>query len=253
MTMQYDSHGNVLDSDIRVHPEEEFAKWQASHKENEVIRNYYGSSNFNNRGPIIKHTFVDGDMCDEVGRPREIAVDMRCCTEDEMLKWVKSITRDASKRKSLTKKDLPKAAIVGLAESKTEICTYQAHVCTPALCPDQSEILTTAKPKEKKIDLSQTNLVDALDTASGAIASTLTNLIGENLDVEDVEVYFGNEENAALLEEVLNNGANPAKLQGLVNQFFKKVEPSKKLSTLEMKEGESVRELLDRTLGKKPW
>ena len=253
MTMQFDSNGNVLDSDIRAHSEEEYTKWQASHKENEVIRNYYKSSNFDNRGPIIKHKFIDGDMCDEVGRPREIAVDMRCCTEDEMLNWVKAITRDSSKRKSLTKKDLPKAAIVGLAESKTEICTYQAHVCTPALCPDPSKTLTAAEPKEAKIDGSQTNLVNALDTASNAIASTLTNLIGENLDVEDVQVYFGNEENTALLEEVLNNGANPDKLQVLLNQFFKKVEPAKKLSTLEMKEGESVRELLDRTLGKKPW
>ena len=253
MTMQFDSNGNVLDSDIRAHSEEEYTKWQASHKENEVIRNYYKSSNFDNRGPIIKHKFIDGDMCDEVGRPREIAVDMRCCTEDEMLNWVKAITRDASKRKSLTKKDLPKAAIVGLAESKTEICTYQAHVCTPALCPDPSKTLTAAEPKEVKIAGSQTNLVNALDTASNAIASTLTNLVGENLDVEDVQVYFGNEENAALLEEVLNNGASPDKLQVLLNQFFKKVEPAKKLSTLEMKEGESVRELLDRTLGKKPW
>ena len=57
---------------------------EAFHLDNEVLRKYYKSKNFENRGPIVKQTFDHGDMCHEVGHRREMTVEMRCCTEDEV-------------------------------------------------------------------------------------------------------------------------------------------------------------------------
>jgi hypothetical protein len=161
----------------------------------------------------------------------------------------------------LTKENVPKAALVGVIESKTEICHYTSHVCTPALCPvhDQTNILDKVVTSSVDVrgDLDNNEITDALISALGtageAIATQLTKLLEDNLNIDDVEVYVMDEDNAETIEDLLNDEVNPSQLKGLLNQLFAKKSPKMKQPVLEMKEGESVRELLDRSLGKKPW
>jgi hypothetical protein len=113
ITLLRDSDGKIIDTDVRVHSNDESLQWKRSHTDNEVIRRYHKNKSFESRGPIIKHTFDHGELCDEVGHPRQISVEIRCCTEDEMLHWTKSKATSANKL-SLAKKDVPKAALISV-------------------------------------------------------------------------------------------------------------------------------------------
>jgi hypothetical protein len=256
ITMQRDSSGKIIDSDVRVLSKDENLEWKRSHTDNEVIRRYHKNKSFESRGPIIKHTFQHGDVCDDVGYPRQTSVEIRCCTEDEMLRWMKSKATSMSKN-ALTTKDIPKAALITVEESKTEICHYTSHVCTPALCSEQDQV--TVKPKanvhagafQNKEVLNE--VMNAFETAGGAIATKLAEILGENLDTSDVEVYMGDENHVGLIEELMNDSTPPTQLKGILNALFNKKSGPKKPPALQMKEGESVRELLSRTLGQKPW
>lgn len=260
ITMLRGSDGKIIDTDIRVHTKDEANEWKLSHHNNEVLRRYHKNSSFDNRGPIIKLTFDHGDMCDEIGYPRQMSVEMRCCTDDEMLRFMKSKTQVSSAKTSLTKKDMPKAALVGVEESKRDICHYTSQVCTPVLCPDQNQVAVSSKQPKAAITTEsfqnediQNELANALETAGGAIVSRLAEMLGEILDPDDVQVYVTDEGNAGLIEDLLNDGTHPGELKGLLNQFFAKNGVTKRPPALQMRDGESVRELLSRSLDQKPW
>ena len=78
ITLLRDSDGKIIDTDVRVHSNDESLQWKRSHTDNEVIRRYHKNKSFESRGPIIKHTFDHGELCDEVGHPRQISVEIRC-------------------------------------------------------------------------------------------------------------------------------------------------------------------------------
>jgi hypothetical protein len=259
MTITSDSKGEIVDSDIRALSKDEDELWRRSHHDNIVVREYHKDKGFDNRGPIIKQTFDHGDMCDEIGYPRQMTVEMRCCRETELLQFMKSKIHDSSKKAAFSKESLPKAALVGVAESKTAICHYTSHVCVPALCPDKRKVAALIQPEvtvnagEFDNQAIQHAVMNAFDTASESIATKLAEMFGENLDVDDVQVYFGEEANVGALEELLiNENMEPSQVKGLLNTFFSKKQVVKP-PALQIKEGESVRELLDRALGKKPW
>jgi hypothetical protein len=162
-----------------------------------------------------------------------------------MLRWMKSKATSANKL-SLAKKDVPKAALISVEEKKTEICHYTSHVCTPALCSEQNQVTVQNKDMQNEV-------MNAFETAGGAIASKLAELIGGNLETDDVEVYIADESNVGIIEDLMNDGTPPAQLKGILNALFPKKSGPKKPRALQIEEGESVRELLSRALGQKPW
>ncbi|KAL3793747.1 hypothetical protein HJC23_013309 [Cyclotella cryptica] len=255
MSVTYDSNGRIINSVTRVHTSDDDMVYGRSHHENALLRKKYKNKSLSNRGPIIKQTFNHGEMCEEVGYPRQMLVELRCCTEDEMLEWLKA--KAAPTNNKLTKADIPKALLVGVQESKKNICHYTSQVCTPALCPDQEPTVADATKRKTPSSRKKKTGSGLQGEAGDAIATALTTLLGD-LDNADIEVYVGDEETTHVLEELMNGVANgvafadPFKENGFLSNFLKMKSPKKTPSAIEVKEGESVRELLDRTLGMRP-
>lgn len=256
MSIRYDSNGRIINSVTRLHTSDDDKVYSHSHHENELLRKNYKNKSLSNRGPIIKQTYDQGDMCEEVGYPREVSAELRCCTEDEMLEWLKAKTAQAKRK--WTKADVPKALLVGVQESKQDICHYTAQVCTPALCPKQEP--TVAYSMKSKTPSSKTKRTSSglEGNAGDAITTALTALLGD-MDFKDIEVFVGDEEATGVLEEFMEDVADgvtmtdPFKANGFLSNFLKVKMQNSKSSVIEVNEGASVRELLDRALGKRPW
>jgi hypothetical protein len=254
-SVTFDSNGNVIDANERVHTKEDIIVYNNKEHRNEVLRGISFNKSLSGRGPIIKQTFDHGDMCEEVGYPRQMSVELRCCTEDEILRWMKGKSADGRK---MTKEDLPKAVLAGVEESKEDICHYTSQVCTPILCPES--VLNAVPPTKGNLLPLKKGRGGALGAGlSDAVATALTSLFGDQ-NIEDIDVLIGDEEMTEAFEELANGGEmGPLQIQGFLNKFFsgngKKGQPKKQPTqpTVQVKEGESIRELLDRTLGSRPW
>ncbi|EED91035.1 predicted protein, partial [Thalassiosira pseudonana CCMP1335] len=65
--------------------------WSYEWCHNEHVRQFHvgikegGKNGGSYEGPIIKQTFDHGDMCDEVGSPRQISVELSCAKQWELM------------------------------------------------------------------------------------------------------------------------------------------------------------------------
>lgn len=210
-----------------------------------------------NSGGIVKQQFSHGDMCDEVGVLREVSVEYRCCTDEEISHWLQS-----KRRPNDTKRDEnPLAVLVSVQEDET--CVYRAKVCTPVLCPaslSQPEVAPTSPttPGTPATDGNQVETPLGKDEAVEAVRRALNDFSGE---ITDVKILMGGEETVEFMNELTQAAQNGEDLSrtaafnkvieaaGLGKQ---KIENSKLGMLTESIDGRSIREVLESTLGARP-
>lgn len=91
---------------------------------------------------IAEDVYVGGDTCPDTGKPREMQVIYRCCSNLHMARFQ---GRDAAK--TVAGGGVP-AVIADLFE-KEDTCQYEATICTPLLCSggDEAEKVTAGSGK----------------------------------------------------------------------------------------------------------
>ena len=252
-------------------------------------------------------------MCEEVGRPRQMSVELRCCTVDEIGHWLESKkqrARGQSKQRAAGHRheeemeerkhggrhpdndDIPLAVLVSVQESEEEVCQYRSRVCTPLLCPEpakakQSATSTTSsstplnKPKMQVHNAQHTQdggeprnpINDIMDSlfggqmnnvdgdgevrvimADGETAEAFQELIqqSDNIDIMDTPQF-------KKVKELLNKQPNQEKIQELLKQLNTDSETEDNMNgkstvqskMIEVKEGDSIREILEKTLASK--
>ena len=216
-------------------------------------------------GGIVRAQFEHGDMCDEVGIQRQVSVEYRCCTEDEISHWLKS------KRKATdTKKDeVPLAVLVSVQEDET--CVYRAKVCTPVLCPESlltqeeggtssSTLSTPGKPSTPQHDTNDDNQIGTALGQQEAMEAVIRSL-NEDGGVTEVKIFMGSEDTVGSLNELVNAAQNGEDFTK--SEAFKKVMEAMDLGKQksgdselvvppESIDGKSIREVLQSTLGSRP-
>jgi len=230
------------------------------------------------RGPIITQRFYNGDWCDEAARPRMMNVELRCCTEGEIHQWLES-RKPPNTRKAGddgVMEETPQAVLVSVREEAT--CTYTSRVCTPTLCPrpvlDPSTIGTSASHEPPaKTKTTPTPMKDPLRSIFKAIfGDEIADQRGE------LHLYFPDDAIGKEFDELLRQAEEG--LDFTNDPAFQRVKRalranSKKLNIkdllkdedggsaiidgggsmfpniLEVKAGESIREILDKTLAKR--
>ena len=238
------------------------------------------------RGPIITQIFYNGDWCDEAARPRMMNVELRCCTKGEIHQWLESRkppnTRMAGDGGVM--EETPQAVLVSVREEAT--CTYTSRVCTPALCPrpvlDPSTIGTSASheaPAKTKTTPTPTDNT-AERRMKDPLRSIFKAIFGDEIADQrgELHLYFpddatGNEFDELLrqAEEGLDFTNDPAfqRVKRALRANSKKLNIKDLLkdkdngsaiidgggsmfpNVLEVKAGESIREILDKTLAKR--
>jgi hypothetical protein len=239
------------------------------------------------RGPIIAQRFYNGDWCDEAGHPRMMNVELRCCTEGEIHQWFESIkpphARNAGNDGVM--EETPQAVLVSIKEEAT--CIYTSRVCTPALCPrpvlDPSTTGTSAShevpAKTKTTPTSTDNTVER--RMKDPIRRVFSAIFGDEVADQPglLHLYFPDDATGKEFDEILRQAEEG--LDFTNDPAFQRVKRaltranSKQLNikdllmdkddgsaiidgggsmlpnVLEVKAGESIREILDKTLAKR--
>jgi hypothetical protein len=207
-----------------------------------------------NSGGIVRQQFDMGDMCEEVGINRQMSVELRCCTEDEISHWL------SAKRKATdsTKEDeVPQAVLVAVQEEQT--CQYRAKVCTPVLCPEAVTQAGTATPIGKTVPQHVSNNGNQL--GGDTDASTVFHSVNENGEVTEVKIFMGTDDTLGNMNELIQmakDGVDISKSDafGKVMDALKVGRESKKNSDVTLGkagvQGKSIREVLQSTLGLRP-
>ena len=107
---------------------------------------------------MIEH-FQDGRICDETKQPRSTAVHIQCCDDLSYPNIVSSDMYYAQLEELQNGNDgivsmpMPKATLTEILEPS--VCTYQAIVCSPIMCPrdksSQSSSAATSNTKSTSI------------------------------------------------------------------------------------------------------
>eukprot|EP00571_Detonula_confervacea_P000165 CAMPEP_0172327932 /NCGR_PEP_ID=MMETSP1058-20130122/60086_1 /TAXON_ID=83371 /ORGANISM="Detonula confervacea, Strain CCMP 353" /LENGTH=1275 /DNA_ID=CAMNT_0013045021 /DNA_START=549 /DNA_END=4376 /DNA_ORIENTATION=- len=236
------------------------------------------------RGPIIEQIFDSGGFCEEAGHNRLMHVELRCCTEEEIDYWSESRSPSNKKKDSNNKKEKkPKAVLVSVREEET--CRYRSRVCTPLLCPNQPAV---AREKKKTIDSSASSNKTRKDQKEDPIGALLHAIFGDDIaEMGQVQVYFPDDITGHEFDELIRQAEDGMDFTN--NALFQRVKkalrkakgsgsnPLKKSQTfnvkdlimggdnevgigntggagsvMEVRNGESIREILDKTLGKRP-
>lgn len=240
-------------------------------------------------GPIVRQSFTGGAFCEEVGYNRHMDVELRCCTEEEIDHWLESKKqRSRGGNNNNRKKDqhkmngdgkTPLAVLVGVQEDQT--CIYRSRVCTPLLCPKPVAPTTSRDGSSRQEQIIGENKDDPL----GAL---LTAIFGDEMidHAGQVQVFFPDDDIGHAFDELIRQAEDgvdfvddPSFLK--VREALRQAHAggSKKLlnlkdfiggdvdeedggaggaglkpssSVMEVKYGESIREILDKTLGKRP-
>lgn len=205
-----------------------------------------------NSGGIVRQQFDMGDMCEEVGINRQMSVELRCCTEDEISHWLRA------KRKATdsTKEDeVPQAVLVAVQEEQT--CQYRAKVCTPVLCPEAVTQAETATPIGKTLPQHGSSV----GNQSGGNTEAVFHSVNENGEVTEVKIFMGTEDTLGNMNELIQmakDGVDISKSDafGKVMDALKVGRESKKNSDVTLGkagvQGKSIREVLQSTLGLRP-
>jgi len=214
-----------------------------------------------NSGGIVRQQFEHGDMCEEVGILRQVSVEYRCCTEDEISHWLKAKRKPTDAYSS----QVPLAVLVSVQEDET--CVYRAKVCTPVLCPEslttQEEVasapLTPGKPTPQQQDnTNDDNQVGAALGLQDAIEDVFRSL-NEEGGFAEVKIVMGNEDTVDSLNELIRAAQNGEDFSK--SEAFKKVmeamdlgkqKSGKVVQPESIIDGKSIREVLQNTLGVRP-
>lgn len=239
-------------------------------------------------GPIVKQVFDSGDYCHEADDNRKIDVELRCCTEEEIDHWLeskKSRQKKGTNNKDQEKKEpTPLAVLVAVHEDET--CVYRSRVCTPLLCPKPVAIASASASSEDAAASSSEPMSTEKKTEQSLkddpLGSLLTAIFGDGIAEQgEIQVYFPDDDTGAAFEELIAMAEDGVDFRN--DPVFAKVKDSLRkakgekfnvkdiigeddddeeespplsnkpvLSVMEVKEGESVREILDKTLGKRP-
>ena len=230
-------------------------------------------------GPIITQVYEGGDFCEEVGYARRMTLELRCCTEDEIDQWLDSKKqRNQQQQQRNQQKDVtPPAVLVSVKEEET--CVYRSRVCTPLLCPAVPS--SAAKTDTAALKVGKTGEQD--DPIGGLLNAIFGDEMVEN---GEVQVYFPDDIVGGEFDDLIaiaENGGdfanNPAFQR--VKEALRKghVSNTKKLikdllsddlvsalggnigaassstrpaGVMEVKEQESIREILDKVMRKRP-
>jgi len=285
-TVQYDNKGVPLKTTIKRHNSQD-DRLYSSHFALDTMDKKKGQQKSNtmteNRGPIISQVFEGGDFCEEVGYNRQLQVDLLCCTESEIDNWLESkkSTKEKRQQHNQEKEPIPQAVLVSVKEEDT--CIYRSRVCTPLLCPggsDTSKVVSSTKPDIKKTSASQpTQATDPIGTLLNAIFDD------EMVENGEVQVFFPDDIVGGEFDELValaENGGdimNSPLFQRVKEALQKGNTGNKQLikdllsddtvggntvvtstgsgnaraaGVMEVKKGESIREILDKVLSKRP-
>lgn len=180
--------------------------------------------------------------------------------------------------------DTPLAVLVSVQEDKEEICTYRSRVCTPLLCPKSRTLKETmnadhSKKVNSKAHRHKAKAAESTTTKKQDGITTLMNSIfGGGMDVGDngeVRVIMADRETAEAFEQLIQQSENGVDIvntpqfekvkkllnfspnQNIMNNVMKKFiigsdgdddNMKSSIRTREVKEGESIRSILTRTL-----
>ena len=193
-TIQYDNKGKALKTTTRAHTKGESAMYAAPFTIEPAIKHQGKPITLpNQRGPIISQTFEGGGFCEEVGRPRRMEVELRCCTKNEITYWLDS--RKTEKEKAQSKKEeMPSAVLVSVKEEDT--CDYRSRVCTPLLC----ELNAAAKPDITKPNIKKTN---------DSLGNLLSAIFGDEIVQQgEIQVYFPDDNVGNEFDELIHHAEN---------------------------------------------
>lgn len=221
------------------------------------------------RGPVVRQMFQDGDFCPEANHNRRMTVELICCTDEEIDNWLEKRKQGiSSDKKDKTK---PLAVLVGMQEDQT--CVYRSKICTPLLCPKSLSKPALSKNGNKESAAAMAELIRE-QSKTDPIGALLSALFGDELaqhnNFGEVQVFFPNEavgrdfdelaQAAENGEDILNHPSFERVKKGLRNG--KKMDMkelfmgtgdagSDPLSVVNVKDGMSIREILEKTLGKR--
>jgi hypothetical protein len=86
----------------------------------------------------ILQTYKGGTVCETTGKPRKAKVTLKCCSEQQTKILLEQQQQQQRPHQlfstSLSPSD--KVLLIKVEEDKNNVCTYEAEVCTPLLCPD---------------------------------------------------------------------------------------------------------------------
>mmetsp|Transcript_946 Transcript_946/g.2260 ORF Transcript_946/g.2260 Transcript_946/m.2260 type:complete len:1135 (-) Transcript_946:63-3467(-) len=182
--------------------------------------------------------------------------------------------------------DTPLAVLVSVQEDKEEICTYRSRVCTPLLCPkprNPKQTMNTdySKKVSSKAHRHKAKAAESTTTKKQDGITTLMNSIfGGGMDVDDngeIRVIMADRETAEAFEQLIQQSENGVDIvntpqfekvkkllnvspnQNIMKNMVKKfsigsdagedsIKSSIRTRMVEVKEGESIRSILMRTL-----
>jgi len=207
-TIQFDGNGEEVLRRVSVHGPDDDSMFPSDIFTDEGITHLKRTNIGNERGPVVIQTFTSGDYCEEKGIDRVMKVELRCCTEDEIDKWLES-KKMSTTGSSGEKEETPQAVLVKVWEDET--CVYSSKVCTPLLCPQETV----------QDDPSVTS-------AANDVATKITPdlLINDDPLTDMKDLLMGSNEDST--------------------------SSSSSSSIMDIKGGESIREILDKTLGRLP-
>merc|ERR1712194_112590 len=215
-------------------------------------------------GPVILQTFDSGKYCEEVRANREVVLELRCCTEQEIDQWTKAKKPESSSSTSL-------GVLVSVEEDST--CSYWAKVCTPLLCPEPGTTLkatgassslsdggatstTTTSTKDPVSALLDALLGDGVMDLSGGLFQVVIpdEIVGEEFDellrVAQNGGDFMNHPSFERVKKALNKSQPKESIRKMKTKDLLGDEFVDKSSGIEYEDGLSIREILAQSLGK---
>ena len=218
--------------------------------------------NLGHNGGIVKQEYQRGDMCHEIGIQRQVSVEYRCCTEEEILHWIRAKENNQIQKRD----DVPPAVLVAVQEFET--CDYRAKVCTTVLCPESltrggmtpSSVANTKNAPQNvpdNIDEFKTVTPMGEKEATRAVYRAIGNVVGAN----DLNIILFSKEAKDLknhLVRAAQEGVDFRKLSTyrklieVLEREKQNNEDGKNADPLESVEGKSIREVLQNTLGGRP-
>lgn len=183
-----------------------------------------------------------------------------------------------------SKKDLPQAVLVSVEENET--CVYRSRVCTPMLCPrEDGRPGYAGAASASKADAASGSLLSGRQPSDNSVDSLLHAIFGDDMLARagEVQVYFPDDftgqefdELVRLAEgggnfadhpsfqrvrEALRNGKRTNKKKVNIRDIMDEVTKGSgaeagggktPAGVMEVKPGESIRQILDKTLGARP-
>ena len=198
---------------------------------------------------VITETFSDGEWCEEASVHRSTEVEIRCCPETEEDRDAREVSRAALNARDDHRVLQLLAVLKTVSELKDEVCKYKVNICSPLLCRDAfaAELDEDEEEEEEEEEDAKKDGVgrEPVAAGDGVINNDATeDVIGQGGEMGDVGATLTA---SKVVEPFPHDDMITSAEEPEMTEETKK--RRRRRNDQGTKKKESIREILDRTLG----